>query len=452
MTRPGDLPEFVITKGPSRNDGGRGNGPRGSRNGGDGGSWQRGMPQKRQSTEKQNDNNTSGGQWGRGQALPVRQQNNNRKGHHNNNSFYDGPVAPLEKSKNGWRPQKDSSPLIVAEKKVKSILNKMTKEKFDRLASQMLEIPVISHDILKIMIHNVYEKAIDEPAFGDMYGDLCVRMSQIQNSSYIQMIESNEEPPTEDGEIEGSGEGQSSNAVYRWSHDVNTADAEVIGPFSTFEECVEVALSDTEQDRTQRGEMELVLVKLQIKDGMFIKVMKKKAKAEGDGVSEGEAEGEGVKEVEEEEFYTVYFPVKEHEACGQQLSKIFLSERECLSDATKQNSFKRSLLNKCEDEFNKQDIYVDWKKEKKDYEENKSSLTDAERVEKEEELDFRRMKIKKQMLGNIKFIGQLYKKALLKEKIMRFCIASLLKLETENDKVSEKYSLTIFTMCTGINI
>jgi translation initiation factor 4G len=39
------------------------------------------------------------------------------------------------------------------------------------------------------------------------------------------------------------------------------------------------------------------------------------------------------------------------------------------------------------------------------------------------------------MLGNIKFIGQLYKKALLKEKIMRFCIASLLKLETVNDHV-----------------
>jgi translation initiation factor 4G len=39
------------------------------------------------------------------------------------------------------------------------------------------------------------------------------------------------------------------------------------------------------------------------------------------------------------------------------------------------------------------------------------------------------------MLGNIKFIGQLYKKALLKEKIMRFCIASLLKLETVNDSV-----------------
>lgn len=37
------------------------------------------------------------------------------------------------------------------------------------------------------------------------------------------------------------------------------------------------------------------------------------------------------------------------------------------------------------------------------------------------------------MLGNIKFIGQLYKKSLLKEKIMRFCIASLLKLESANE-------------------
>jgi hypothetical protein len=58
----------------------------------------------------------------------------------------------LEKSKNGWRPKKDSSPLAVAEKKVKSILNKMTKEKFDRLATQMLEIPILSHDVLTMMI------------------------------------------------------------------------------------------------------------------------------------------------------------------------------------------------------------------------------------------------------------------------------------------------------------
>jgi translation initiation factor 4G len=60
-------------------------------------------------------------------------------------------------------------------------------------------------------------------------------------------------------------------------------------------------------------------------------------------------------------------------------------------------------LNKCGDEFKKQDIYTDWKVEKKEYEKNKASFTEKERTEKEEELEFRRMKIKKRMLGNIKF-------------------------------------------------
>jgi hypothetical protein len=129
------------------------------------------------------------------------------------------------------------------------------------------------------------------------------------------------------------------------------------------------------------------------------------------------------KEGEHDICYTVYFAVADHKECGQQLSEIFLSERECVSDASKQNRFKHSLLNKCEDEFNKQDVCADWKAEKKAHEQSKSSLTDKEDAKNiDEDLEFRRIKIKKQMLGNFKFIGQLYKKSLLnKEKIMRHC-------------------------------
>jgi translation initiation factor 4G len=159
-------------------------------------------------------------------------------------------------------------------------------------------------------------------------------------------------------------------------------------------------------------------------------MMKKKSKEQND-TGDPDAKQEG--EVEEADVvFTLFFPVTEHEECGQQLSKIFLTDRECMSDANKANSFKRLLLNKCEDEFNKQDIYVDWKKEKAEYEEKKSTMSPAERAQTEEELNFRRIKIKKQILGNIKFIGQLYKKNLLKEKIMRLCNGKLLKLETEN--------------------
>lgn len=301
----------------------------------------------------------------------------------------------------------------MAEKKVKSILNKMTKEKFDKLSSQMIEIPIISSEILTMIIENIYDKAVDEPSFGDMYADLCYRLSQSAKvANFVHVIESDEEPPTEDGSP-SSGE-SSTHTVYRWSNDVSTTDEDIVGPFSSEEECFDVALSEEDDDEPiQRGDMELELVSVSIRRGIFVKIMKKKGAEPG----------------EENIYYTVYFPVEEAEECGQQLSEIFLSHIECEQDSKKKNSFKRSLLNKCEEEFNKQDIYADWKKEKAAYEEKKTTMTDAERAETEEELEFRRIRIKKQMLGNVKFIGQLYKKGLLKEKIMRFCIASLLELE-----------------------
>jgi len=304
---------------------------------------------------------------------------------------------------------------------VKSILNKMTKEKFAKLSDQMIAIPITSSEMLTMMIENVFDKAIDEPAFGDMYADLCVRLSQSAKvSSFVHVIESDEEPPTEDGDAaaatsNGDDGTSSTYTVYRWSNDVGTSDSEVVGPFDSVDECFEAALSEEDSEPVQRGDTELELVSVTIRRGVFVKIMKKKGAEEG----------------EKGAFYTVYFPVNEAEECGQQLSSIFLSQVECVSDANKKNTFKRSLLNKCEEEFNKQDIYADWKKEKKEYNQNKSSMTDAERAEKEEELNFRRIRIKKQMLGNVKFIGQLYKKNLLKEKIMRFCIASLLKFEED---------------------
>lgn len=304
---------------------------------------------------------------------------------------------------------------MVAEKKVKALLNKMTKEKFDRLSTQMLEIPIVSYETLTMMIDNVYDKAIDEPAFGDLYGDLCKRMSDmVQGTQFVHIIDSDEEPPTEDGQTAApSNDTTSMHTVYRWSNDISTTDAEVVGPLDSVDACYEAAFDENEMTPVERGEMELELVVVSIKRGRFVKVMKKKGSAN--------------------EYFTVYFPAVDAKDCGQQLSEIFLSEVECQADAAKKNTFKRSLLNKCEAEFIKKDIYVDWKKELEEYESSKSKFTEAERAEKEEDLDFRRIRIKKQMLGNVKFIGQLFKKGLIKEKIMRFCIGSTLKLEERKD-------------------
>lgn len=405
MERPSSLPDFTITRGPSkRRDSQKGG--RGGSDGNSGGEWGR-QSGRRQSTGE-------GSQWSRGQAPPKGQNQRGRGGRGGGGKelpAYDGP--PLVKSENHWKPRKNTSALVVAEKQVKSILNKMTKEKFARLSAQMLEIPITTYETLNMMIDNVYDKAIDEPAFGDMYADLCVKLAQsVHVAKLVHYIESDEEPPTEDGDEGGADNADvSHHTVYRWSNDVSTHDEQVVGPLDSEEECLDAALDEEERTPIERGEMQLELVKVMIKRGIFIKIMKQKDAGDTDV------------------FYTVYFPVGEAKDLGQQLSGIFLSQMECESDANKKNTFKRSLLNKCEEEFNKQDIYVEWKAEKKSYEETKGKLSASEIAEKEAELDFRRIRIKKQMLGNVKFIGQLYKKGLLKEKIMRFCIGSLLKLE-----------------------
>lgn len=427
---------MTIEKGPARSGSiNRGNGAGGGR--GDGSnSWSRGQtappnrrqsgatPQQAQSTPQ---GGGGGGQWSRGQAPPPppkqnQQPNNNKGGRGNNRGYVEASFdfEPLVKNENRWRPQKNVDSLALAEKKVKSILNKMTKEKFGRLSEQMCEIPLESYETLNMMIRLVYEKAIDEPAFGDMYADLCVLLSQTaqsHTSSYVHFIESDEE--WDNG----------SPVVWRWSNDVSHNDAEIVGPFQSEDTALAAALAESTSEPIQRGEMALELVRLKISERTFIKVLKK-VKATKDSDEDPE-QGEVVEADDMDEYYIVFFPVEQAQECGQTMSAFFLTERECRSDASKNNSFKRSLLNQCQDEFNKQDIFEDWKKEKAAYEGEKEKLTEAERKEKEEELNFRKIKIKKQMLGNIKFIGQLYKKGLLKEKIMRHCISSLLKLEED---------------------
>ena len=81
-------------------------------------------------------------------------------------------------------------------------------------------------------------------------------------------------------------------------------------------------------------------------------------------------------------------------------------------------TFKRVLLNKCQEEFERG-------------EREEAEATEAAQVEngKEmtaEEREEKRVQAKRRMLGNIRFIGELYKKQMLTERIMHGCIRKLL--------------------------
>ncbi|KAL2612493.1 hypothetical protein R1flu_024185 [Riccia fluitans] len=80
-------------------------------------------------------------------------------------------------------------------------------------------------------------------------------------------------------------------------------------------------------------------------------------------------------------------------------------------------TFKRVLLNKCQEEFERGER--EQQEAEKTEEEGEVKLTDEEREEK-------RVKARRRMLGNIRFIGELYKKNMLTERIMHECIKKLL--------------------------
>jgi translation initiation factor 4G len=100
-------------------------------------------------------------------------------------------LKPLERSQTGWKPhsQAPAAPVMGAahmapdmvQRKVKAALNKMTPEKFDKIADQILEIAAQSKDesdgrTLRQVIQLTFEKACDEAHWASMYAKFCHRM------------------------------------------------------------------------------------------------------------------------------------------------------------------------------------------------------------------------------------------------------------------------------------
>ncbi|KAI9360019.1 hypothetical protein DFJ73DRAFT_94430 [Zopfochytrium polystomum] len=100
------------------------------------------------------------------------------------------PVEKLKVSENAWTPEtfkkkkdmgqseeeKMQAEEIEIAKKAKGLLNKLTIEKFDNISDQILSLKM-NPSILKRIIELIFDKALDEPFFQNMYGRLCYKLS-----------------------------------------------------------------------------------------------------------------------------------------------------------------------------------------------------------------------------------------------------------------------------------
>lgn len=67
-------------------------------------------------------------------------------------------------------------------RKVRSILNKLTPQKFNQLMKQVTDLTIDTEERLKGVIDLVFEKAIDEPSFSVAYGNMCRCLATVRPS------------------------------------------------------------------------------------------------------------------------------------------------------------------------------------------------------------------------------------------------------------------------------
>lgn len=89
------------------------------------------------------------------------------------------PQPELKKSTNAWARNREADGDVETKvKKVRSLLNKLTLEKFDKIYDQIKAIEISSPEVLIGIVSEVFQKALSESNFAGMYADLCSRLSK----------------------------------------------------------------------------------------------------------------------------------------------------------------------------------------------------------------------------------------------------------------------------------
>lgn len=300
---------------------------------------------------------------------------------------YDLPLEPLERSENRWIPTKSTTRLEETRKNVQSIMNKMTREKFDPLAAKLASIDMESRETLEAVIQMIFDKALSEPHFCDMYADLCAYLAQQWLSwSFIRVVK------------------KVDHDLFYWTV-MPESDSDVVGPFPSIPEILDSAISEDIQPIPAPSNM--TLHDACIYRHKFVKIWIVEEDASPPSYFWS---GEDVEDLNEAKTMFGPYPTTEEAAIS-----------------TEKMSFKRILVNSCREEFEKDNIYEELES-KFHAAKNEEKVT----AEMEAEYEEKRMQMKRRMLGNIRFIGELFRKGLLKETIMHYCLCKLMSTEARN--------------------
>jgi hypothetical protein len=281
---------------------------------------------------------------------------------------------------------------------VMSILNKITPQTFDKLVVQLKQIPIKNATLLDKLVSLVFEKAIQEPNFCNMYADMCV---ELQNQSkfwpFLQIVHNLD------------------TNQYFWMTDLDFNN-ELAGPYPTEVACINGC---KEKQEMKHINLSVQVEKLVITENNLIKIFVSNIS----GVVE---------------YYASYSTFNSNNKTSYEIhgieKGIFTDREKAENHATKKNSFQYMLVFRyCQTEFlnavdNDGSGHQALQELIKKYEEAQKSGQCSTEVKAlhEQEIEEKQMMLKKRMQGTIRFIGELYKKNFIKATIMYQCISTLL--------------------------
>lgn len=292
-----------------------------------------------------------------------------------------------------------SDPLEKLTCDVRSILNKITPQNFDKLTNQIYDMKISTSEMLDRLVDLIFEKAVHEQSFSNLYATLCHELEKLSSVwQFVKIVFD-----------------VKSNSFF-WMKDL-PIDNIVSGPYKSGKDCIN-ALTSEDSPSQSNVPYKLELREILLVNGeIIVKIFK------------------NVSNSAVEQFFgsSVFLREIDTNFVGK---TRFSTAESATKDAKKKHGIKSRLLTLCQNEFMQSSDqvgkYGELDAAKKSLDEKLASLNTEEISYEKEKIEELHDKMKRRMLGNIRFIGELYMHSLMNTDVMFICTDELLGVASED--------------------
>ena len=288
---------------------------------------------------------------------------------------------------------------------MRAALNKMTREGFEKLSNIICAVPLNSVTSLQDTVTLVFDKALELVSFADLYAELAVKLSNNwmqRQSEQANGAWSFVRPVRVIGMPEELADGAPEPGPAFWTTEDATdrpyKGAELCGPFSSAAEAVAAAVAPegtaVAQPEDGEADFSLRVVDAAVCEGFYVRLLQRAGAKDGEeGAAQffSEANPPTVDARREEGL-----PLE-----GTNTGEPHASAADALKQASRNTSFKRLLLNKCQEAF------------MQNVQDELAGVDDPLPGETRDQNERRRVARKGKVIGNIRYIGELYNKKML---------------------------------------